>query len=791
MVSTVVATSEDLEQELLNALHYRYDRAPSSAQLIISSCPQYTPENDGPITSRVFTIDDLEEIAHTYAGKRYHVWSRLSVLPPAEDLHLNPNQRGTEKQTWGTTLCHVDLDPDPEVEKWLEVTLEMLENFQPAPTRIEFSGRGLYAFWAIPWTTDWQRVKKINKGLAAVLGADHCHDVSRILRLPGTLNPKLDSQEYASIIQTTDKIYTLEELEEANLAVDLSAEEVHFQDNPLDTSVGVPFGFQEKLPRRVWERIETEAGAISAGAPLRGDRRHVDRSRNDLIIALDLLRLKFQPEEVYAVLTHPEWFSGSKFRQKYDESYVMATLERALSVLPETDLKNPVEIANLIREQEDLWYYGHVWYLYDKTSRRYRPGERDIALRIIMLAGEAWRTSIETEVFKNLERHLTLETEDLPYHPELIKVANGTLNWHTGELHPSTADEKMFSSVDAKWDPNVDTTEVDRFVAEILPEELIESWWQVCGYCLQTTIPLDYRLLLFVVGPPRTGKTSLMLTLQYFLGIENCGSTKLAALTGGGNQFTTSALVGKMLNIDHDANRVIKDVTQLKTLSNGEPIEVEPKGSQARSVQLYTKFAFVMNNWPIIHNAEAAFYDRVLVLEVSNKRKAQPFTQDNKDLKVGIHKRLMMDPKNRNAWLKRSVEGLRQVEAAQGFSQNEVVKAQRQKFIENSDPVLAFWKNRVVPVPDGVEAKPIKLLQFYQDYKFWRQEEGNSFIETFQEFTGRTKDHYEQGTLSNFDLVRKDSWYVTGVTFPTQNGRAGIRLVGQTRKASAELGATS
>lgn len=85
---------------------------------------------------------------------------------------------------------------DPEA-----VTAEMtalrarLDGCGLPPTVIVSSGGGLQAFWhlAEPFELagDAQRIaafEELNKSLTAALGADHCHNADRIMRLPGTVN---------------------------------------------------------------------------------------------------------------------------------------------------------------------------------------------------------------------------------------------------------------------------------------------------------------------------------------------------------------------------------------------------------------------------------------------------------------------------------------------------------------------------------------------------------------------------------------------------------------------------
>lgn len=91
-------------------------------------------------------------------------------------------------------VLHVDADlpgsaDDPAAAATL---LGRLRSFDPPPTAIVFTGGGYQAIWRLAaklaapeWLT---RVEAVNTALWRSLGADHCHDASRLLRLPGTVN---------------------------------------------------------------------------------------------------------------------------------------------------------------------------------------------------------------------------------------------------------------------------------------------------------------------------------------------------------------------------------------------------------------------------------------------------------------------------------------------------------------------------------------------------------------------------------------------------------------------------
>lgn len=95
---------------------------------------------------------------------------------------------------------HVDVDPrvgeDPAAEK--DRAIKLLREYRPAPTVIIDSGGGAQGFWLLDGgadlpgeTEDETRhcaVEDRNLKIEADLQADACHNIDRIMRLPGTIN---------------------------------------------------------------------------------------------------------------------------------------------------------------------------------------------------------------------------------------------------------------------------------------------------------------------------------------------------------------------------------------------------------------------------------------------------------------------------------------------------------------------------------------------------------------------------------------------------------------------------
>ncbi len=80
-------------------------------------------------------------------------------------------------------FLHADIDLADEE------TLSKIRDFAPKPTIIVFSGGGFHPLWKLREPSgEFDRVERINMGIASELGGDNCHNIDRLLRLPGTIN---------------------------------------------------------------------------------------------------------------------------------------------------------------------------------------------------------------------------------------------------------------------------------------------------------------------------------------------------------------------------------------------------------------------------------------------------------------------------------------------------------------------------------------------------------------------------------------------------------------------------
>lgn len=121
----------------------------------------------------------------------------FSVNPPIHDL----SQKAEREEILAVAWLHIDIDPragediPAEQKRALGLLTTNLPKGVPSPTVIINSGGGVQGFWKleepIPVNGDLalaEDAKRYNQQLEVLFGGDACHNIDRIMRLPGTVN---------------------------------------------------------------------------------------------------------------------------------------------------------------------------------------------------------------------------------------------------------------------------------------------------------------------------------------------------------------------------------------------------------------------------------------------------------------------------------------------------------------------------------------------------------------------------------------------------------------------------
>ena len=273
----------------------------------------------------------------------------------------------------GMTWLHVDLDPeappdgaDPDAHyaaqqaRFLALLREPPDGI-PAPTLITFSGGGYQAYWKLsrPVLLDgteemYEDAKLYNKRLEQLLGGDHCHNVDRIMRVPGSINrpdarkrKKGRREALAEIVEWSDpeRVYDLSEFQEAEAATSRAGGSPEVE---IDLGSAKPLlDLDAELPSTIPPVVKR---IIACGEdPENGEPHRARWSRSEWQhwATCELARRGVNPEVVYSILMDPGWrisdsiFVDSKGASRSPssaEDYARRQVDRAFAEAEDPEL---------------------------------------------------------------------------------------------------------------------------------------------------------------------------------------------------------------------------------------------------------------------------------------------------------------------------------------------------------------------------------------------------------------------------------------------------------------------
>jgi predicted P-loop ATPase len=309
------------------------------------------PCEGGPPEAETFKKGD-EERLRGWVQARNAEPRRLNVYFQPNRLRRPLRGKGAKAaKTDVATLdvLHVDLDPrvgedlDEERARIRALLAERRPEGVPAPSVIVFSGGGFQAFWplepALPLDGTVEgadEAARWSQALELTLGADSCHNVDRILRLPGTVNwpnkKKRDRGQVPTLAEVehlNERRFELADFEKAPRCQPLRASQpaavVDFTNiERLDDLAVLD---QWRVPDRVKVIVAQGHHPDELSSPLK------DASRSGWLFdgVCGLVRCGVPDEVIYSVITDPRFGISESVVEKKSraKSYALRQIARA------------------------------------------------------------------------------------------------------------------------------------------------------------------------------------------------------------------------------------------------------------------------------------------------------------------------------------------------------------------------------------------------------------------------------------------------------------------------------
>lgn len=304
----------------------------------------------------------------TVRGAAFHPGGELEMRAWIDDFNgswniyysanevIDPNvAKSSKNNIRAVHYFYVDLDPEAgeNLEEQRKQILNKLKRHDPEPNFIIFSGGGYQALWRLrePIRIDGDTqlaadAELYNIGLEKQLGADHCHNVDRILRLPGTVNvpdekklAKGRKRELASVVHSNTSVW-YDKVVFPKGQRTYSEPKVGGSVDGIDLPESVKRldGVQDLDKWNVPDRVKV----IIVQGKHPDETKEGDNSRSAWLfdVVCNLLRCNVPDEVVYSVITDPDFLiSESVLEKDSPRNYATKQLRSAKEFIINPDLK--------------------------------------------------------------------------------------------------------------------------------------------------------------------------------------------------------------------------------------------------------------------------------------------------------------------------------------------------------------------------------------------------------------------------------------------------------------------
>lgn len=369
----------------------------------------------------------------------------------------------------------------------------------------------------------------------------------------------------------------------------------------------------------------------------------------------------------------------------------------------------PVSLAQDITEKY-LWVFsnGHTLYWYDHGV--YKSGGESEFMRIAqILLGEEWRQHYVKEALEwTKQAEIPPDKRTINANDGLLNLQNGLLNWKTGELLDHTPDRLSTIQLPVVYDPNAGDPSVMEFINSVIPDDAINTVFEMIGYCLIPTTKYEKAIMLY--GNGANGKSTLINLLTALVGQNNMSNISLQDLET--NRFKVAQIQDKLVNAFADLPRKgLVNANNFKAIVSGDVLNAEHKYGNPFEFKPFAKLVFSTNELPWSADVSDGYYRRWLIIPFTKK-----FTGENRDANL-VEK--LTTPAALSTLLNYAIDGLRRLET-QGFTESATARNVLKQYRKENDNVAYFIEECCEL---GEEYKCLTTTM-YEAYKKWCEASG-------------------------------------------------------------------
>lgn len=411
------------------------------------------------------------------------------------------------------------------------------------------------------------------------------------------------------------------------------------------------------------------------------------------------------------------WFKSptekNDLSQKVKDFLLMKKRDHASECMVE-EIKNRCYFYAIRSDvNQEIWIYDAGIYV--------NNGATYIKEFVRALLQEAYTTTLANLVIEKVsaDSYVDADTFFNEKVDDEIAVQNGILNIKTRELKGFDPKKIFFNKFPIEYNPKMKVNLIKKFLSDIIGDQRdLPVIQEMFGFMLLK----DYKheRCFMIIGNGRNGKGKLGVIIKKFIGAQNVANLQPSILEDP-NNFSTSSLHGKLVNLSLDISRdAMKNTSMLKSLSGRDIITCPRKFKEPITFVNYAKIIYGANELPFTYDTKDAFWERWILLEF-------PYTfipEDRYNLEEDKTYFKIRDPdiaekvttpEELSGLLNWALDGLDRLENKGDFSYRLSPKEVMSMWIRKSDSFAAFFMDMLELEYDSKITKK-ELRRVYVEY---------------------------------------------------------------------------
>jgi len=644
--------------------------------------------------------------------------------------------------------------------------LAAIRVFPMEPSVIVHSGGGYHCYWVLLNPVNVMKVgldniESVNKALSASLGGDTATDISRLLRVPGTLNLKIpDKPRPVMVVSYSGKRYQYEDF--VHLVKDdgpkgITTGPTFMTDTTISWAAAVNPIEADSLP--VSEKIKSLIKQGNRG-------QYVSRSHADFAVITTLVHKGLSDSEIRKVfLQYP---IGEKYRQhKAPEQYLKHSIDKAkkLSNLTPDELTDPLFISESISKTERGYQLDAVKFE-EYIIRKYNIKYLDKETMFFQYNGKCYTPLTENALNFICQRELGIHRMLFPNnmlkqlihfakgdalmdsaissrdHISYLTLQNGLYKVDTGELLTHTPSIFTTNLLPYNYDPEAICPRFMQFLDEVFlgDKEKIQFIQEAVGYTFHKSIPT--AAMFFMVGSGSNGKSVFINTISSLVGEDNFCSVSFSDLS---DERYILKLYQKMINISGEtphAKRLNTDI--IKQVVGGDWVTGRELYKEPMTFRPYAKHFLAMNKAPMIEDTSHGMWRRIWIVDFPRRFEEHEMDRELED-------KLRNELSGIFNW---ALEGYRRLKGRRfSFPESDAMKISKSEYRNDMDSIRDY-ASKYLHRSDNREDRLI-FKDVYDSYVAFCQNEGKKEIEAKKDFGKRLQDMHYKVTESTRDANKK------------------------------------